>query len=60
MKQPAADRRLNFEPSSYLNEQAKRQPMYRVSIASVIGKSCTSVSYYRAKARRLGLLGALA
>jgi|GEM_PF-1672256 len=29
----------------------------RISIASVIGKSCASVSYYRAKARRLGLLG---
>lgn len=29
----------------------------RVSIASVIGKSCASVTYYRAKARRLGLLG---
>lgn len=32
----------------------------RVSIASVIGKSCASVTYYRAKARRLGLLGAAA
>ena len=28
----------------------------RVSIASVIGKSCASVTYYRGKARRLGLL----
>lgn len=30
----------------------------RISIASVIGKSCASVTYYRAKARRLGLLPA--
>lgn len=28
----------------------------RISIASVIGKSCASVTYYRGKARRLGLL----
>lgn len=28
----------------------------RTAIASVIGKSCASVTYYRAKARRLGLL----
>lgn len=28
----------------------------RTAIASVIGKSCASVSYYRGKARRLGLL----